>query len=165
VNSDRTILGAIRETYDRAMCRPGLPASKRITLDHGAHQRFEVGSISRNDRANVTVWLKGAIDAEYRSVGGPSGRLGLPTAKVKGLGCPSCARIAFERGRIYWKGSVGAFALWGPVLGAYVDAAGPGGSLGYPTSRPSKDGSGAWSATFQHGSITCPGGGGCFVSA
>ncbi len=164
VNSDRNILGEIRETYDRAMCRPGLPVSKRITFAHGVHQRFEVGSISRNDQANVTVWLKGAIDVEYRAVGGPNGRLGLPTSKVKGLGCPSCARIVFERGRIFWKGSVGAFALWGSVLGAYLDAGGPGGSLGYPTSRPSKDGAGALSATFQHGSITCPGGGSCSVS-
>jgi SpoIID/LytB domain protein len=165
VNTDRTIVGEIRETYDAEMCRPGLPASKRITLGHGIYQRFEVGSIARNNGADVTVWLKGAIDAEYRSLGGPTGRLRLPTSKVLHLSCHSCGRVVFERGRIYWKGSVGAFALWGRVLRAYLDASGPGGSLGFPTSRPSTDGAGTWSASFQQGAIVCPSGAACTVSS
>jgi SpoIID/LytB domain protein len=165
INSDRNILGAIRETYDAAMCRPGLPASRRLTLDHGAHQRFRVGSISSNDLANVTVWLKGAIDAEYRAVGGPTGKLRLPTSRVRRLACRACALVSFERGRIYWRRSLGAFALWGRVLDAYLSAGGHRGSLGFPTSRASRDASGTWSATFQHGTITCPAGGACSVSS
>lgn len=163
VNSNHNILGEIRERYDAARCRPGLP-SKRIVLRDGVHQRFRIGSISHNRSAGLTVWLRGPIDAEYRAVRGPTGRLGLPASKVKSAGCRRCGRVVFEHGRIYWKRGVGAFALWGDVLGAYLNTGGTPGSLGFPTSRVSKDGSGTWSATFQHGSITCPPGGGCSVS-
>jgi len=164
INSDRNILGEIREKYDAVMCRPGLPTSKRIVLGNGAHQRFEVGSISDNDDAALTVWLKGAIDREYHDVGGPRGWLGLPTSNVRSPGCSTCGRVAFEGGRIYWKSGVGAFALRGAVLDAYLAEGGPSGPLGFPTSRSSRDASGAWSATFQHGSISCPEGGACSVS-
>jgi SpoIID/LytB domain protein len=169
INSDRNITGAIRSLYDAQMCRPGLPTSKTVDLGHGSRMSFDVGVIYRNDRATVTVWLKGAILSEYQGVGGPKGRLGLPTTKVRepavagGGRCNRCGRIAFEGGRVYWKDGVGAFALWNPILRAYLDAGGPS-ALGYPTSRPSRTGDGGWTATFEGGTITCPSGGGCRVS-
>lgn len=171
INSDRNVLGEIRETYDAVGCRPGLPLSRRVDVGHGAGQRFQVGSIVRNDRAGVTVWLKGPIDVEYAGVGGPGGVLGLPTSKVKslrrarGVSCVRCSRLSLENGRVYWKAGVGAHALRGPVLGAYLDANGPAGRLGFPTTRASRDGSRTWSASFEHGSIVCPSGAPCQVSS
>jgi SpoIID/LytB domain protein len=163
VNANHNILGEIRETYDAAGCRPGLP-SKRIVFRNGVYQRFRRGSISHNENARLTVWLRGPIDDEYRAVRGPSGKLGLPTSRVTSRGCRRCGTVVFERGRIYWKDGVGAFALWGGVLDVYLNRRGPSGRLGFPTSRPTKDASGTWSATFQHGSIRCPAGGRCSVS-
>ena len=168
INSDRNIIGAIRNLYDTQMCRPGLPTSKTVDLGHGSRMSFDVGVVYRNDRATVTVWLKGAMLGEYQGVGGPKGRLGLPTSRVRepaaaaGGGCNRCGRIAFEGGRIYWKDGVGAYALWNPVLRAYLDAGGPSG-LGYPTSRPSRSADGDWTASFERGTITCPSGAGCRV--
>jgi SpoIID/LytB domain protein len=168
INSDRNITGAIRNLYDAQMCRPGLPTSKTVDLGHGSRMSFDVGDIYRNDRARVTVWLKGAILGEYQAVRGPKGRLGLPTTKVRapaaagGGGCGRCGRIAFEGGRIYWRDGVGAFALWNPVLRAYLDAGGPSG-IGYPTSRPVRTGDGGWTVSFERGTITCASGGGCRV--
>lgn len=168
INVDRTIVGPIRNTYDAQMCRPGLPTSRTVELDHGSRMSFDVGTIYRNDRADITVWLRGDLLGEYQGVGGPGGRLGLPTSRVHaatatGGGCSHCGRVSFEGGRIYWKGSVGAYALWGPVLRAYLDIGGPS-RLGYPTSRPARTGEGGWVGSFEGGSITCGSGGSCAVS-
>jgi uncharacterized protein with LGFP repeats len=55
----------------------------------------------------------------------------------------------------------GARALWGPVLHAYLSRGGATGWLGYPTTRVHRVGARS-GADFQHGSISC-GGGGCTV--
>lgn len=169
INSDRNITGPIRKVYDAQMCRPGLPTSRVLDLGHGSRMDFQVGAIYRNDRAAVTVWLKGALLGEYRAVGGHRGRLGLPTSRVRkiavatGGGCGRCSWSSFEGGRIYLKPGLGAFALWGPVLRTYLEEGGPSGRLGAPTSRPSRTDDGGWSATFEGGTITCRSGGDCTV--
>jgi uncharacterized protein with LGFP repeats len=117
------------------------------------------------------VWLKGPIYDEYTQVGGTTGPLRLPTGKVvpiTGLtGCAGgdCARVTFVGGRIYWKSGDGANALWGRVLNTYLAHDGAGGSLGFPTSRVNVAGNGSSSATFEHGSISCPppGAGDCAI--
>jgi SpoIID/LytB domain protein len=159
INQDRNIVGAIRTTYDALMCRPGLPRSGIATFDHGSRQLFAVGGIYRNARADVTVWLKGAIHGEYRRVGGAGGRLGLPVSRsVRGATtCSSCRRVLFEAGRIYFESGLGAHALWGSVLSAYLHHGGAQGSLGSPiTSVRTRDG--VRRASFEHGSIACSGG-------
>ena len=40
INTNRTIVGAVRAKYDALMCRPGLPRSPVVTLDHGSRQLF-----------------------------------------------------------------------------------------------------------------------------
>jgi uncharacterized protein with LGFP repeats len=69
--------------------------------------------------------------------------------------------VDLDRGRIYWKGGIGAFALWGDVLAAYLDADGARGSLGFPTSRVQHRPNGRTSATFEHGAISCGAAGHC----
>jgi SpoIID/LytB domain protein len=173
INADKNVLGEIRTKYDALMCRPGLPTTASTRVPGGSRQRFRSGAIYRNGAADATVWLKGAVYDEYRAVGDAPGRLGLPlaqpvnvaTARARGLACPSgCARADFDRGRIYWKGGVGAFALWGGVLAFYLDHGGAEGRFGFPTSRVHHAESGRESATFEHGTITCTGGGPCRAS-
>ena len=170
INVDKNVIGAIRAKYDALMCEPGLPTSVSKTLPGGARQAFQSGAIYRNGGLDVTVWLKGPVYEEYLVAGG-AGSLGLPVAdplnigKLRGFACPDrCWRADFEHGRIYWKGGLGAFALWGDVLASYGAQGGAGGSLGFPTSRVDVHENGSESATFEHGAITCRSGGNCRTS-
>ena len=168
INADRNILGSIRVMYDELMCAPGLAESPTVRLQGGAQQFFEAGGIYRNKDVDLTVWLRGAIDAEFRAVGAGTGRLGLPVSTVqvlssKALSCTRCKRVDFAGGRIYWKRGVGAHALWGPVLDRYLKADGPGGALGFPTSRVKRIDTGGMKARFEHGSIVCSESGSCKV--
>jgi SpoIID/LytB domain protein len=170
INSDRNVTGSIRTKYDNLMCRPGLPQSPQRNVTGGSRQLFKTGAIYRNNSAAVTVWLKGPIYDEYTAVRGANGVLGLPTTKIvpiTGLsGCAggNCKRVNLDHGRIYWKDAVGAHALWGSVLDAYLANGGARGSLGFPTTRV-HGANGSRTASFEHGTITCPSGGGsCSIS-
>jgi uncharacterized protein with LGFP repeats len=129
----------------------------------GARQKFQTGGIFRNNGADVTVWLKGAVYTEYMAVGGTGGKLGLSTSAVKGVPGTSGRRALFEGGRIYWSGPTGAHALWGPVLAEYLSRGAATGALGFPTTRVHSV-AGRATADFQHGTISCADGGACTVS-
>jgi uncharacterized protein with LGFP repeats len=62
-----------------------------------------------------------------------------------------------EGGRIYLKPGLGAHALWGPVLSAYLSRGGAQGALGYPTTRVERV-EGVARASFEHGAIACANG-------
>jgi SpoIID/LytB domain protein len=162
INSDRTIRGSIRSRYDDLGCRPGLPTSTQRLVTGGAQQFFANGGLYRNSAADLTVWLRGAIDHEFRAVGAAAGRLGVPTSTTTSLsrstGCATCARVNFEGGRIYFARDLGAHALWGNVLDAYLDHGGADGALGMPTSRVRPKDGGGVRATFEHGRIACDAG-------
>jgi SpoIID/LytB domain protein len=164
INQDRNVTGPIRERYDALMCRPGLPTEATSPVRGGTRQRFRVGAIFRNAGERVTVWLRGPVYAEYRSVGGPAGRLGLPTSQVVDVNPGRGVRALFDRGRILGKAGRGTHALWGRVLGAYMRRGGTRGSLGFPTSRVRRDGGGGSLARFEHGTIVCPKGRACRVA-
>jgi SpoIID/LytB domain protein len=170
INADKNVTGAIRVRYDALMCKPGLPTSPQRGVAGGAQQFFQTGGIYRNGGKRLTVWLQGAIDAEYRAVGAGAGKLGVPASgvqdlsKSRSLSCTSCRRVDFVNGRIYWKAGLGAHALWGPVLAAYLDKHGAAGPLGFPTSRVRVAKDGAARATFEHGAIACGAGGACTVT-
>jgi stage II sporulation protein D len=157
INSDRNVVGPIRTLYDRLRCRPGLPRSGVGAVRHGSRQLFEVGGIYRHGPSGLTVWVRGAVHEEYLAVGGAGGRLGLPTSAVRPAGCRSCRRLLLERGRIYSKARIGAHALWGDVLKAYLARDGANGPLGFPTSRVHVR-AGVRRATFEHGTISCANG-------
>jgi len=164
INRDRNVVGAVRAKYDALMCRPGLPTSTRLVLDHGSRQLFDRGGIYRNGRVDLTVWLKGSVHAEYLHVGGAGGRLGLPVSgptrsatTSSAETCGGCRRIVLERGRIYFKPGIGARALWGPVLSEYLSRGGEQGALGYPRTRV-RVADGVARASFEHGTISCSSG-------
>jgi SpoIID/LytB domain protein len=170
INSDRNILGAVRAKYDAVMCRPGLPKSAFLVVDHGSGQVFQRGGIYRNAPRDLTVWMKGAIHNEYLGVGGIRGRLGLPVSNAvqvqrtyAAVGCSSCRRVVLEGGRIYFKAGLGAHALWGSVLSAYLGHGGAQGQLGYPRTRV-RVVDGVRRASFEHGTIACSQGS-CDVTA
>jgi SpoIID/LytB domain protein len=171
INSDKNVTGTIRTKYDNLMCAPGLPQTPQTQVPGGSRQRFKTGAIYHNTGASVTVWLKGPIYGEYTANGGATGVLGLPVSSlvpitgVTGCAGGDCKRTNFERGRIYWKNGIGAHGLWGPVLDTYLSHSGAQGSLGFPITRVHRTNNGGRTATFEHGTITCPSGGGtCSIS-
>ncbi|HEX6844953.1 MAG TPA: SpoIID/LytB domain-containing protein, partial [Actinomycetota bacterium] len=165
VNQNRNVTGAIRTVYDRLGCAPGLAESAPKAVAGGSQQLFEVGGLYRNAGRDLTVWLKGELDAEYRKVKAAAGTLGVPVSGVRALRTTcTCKRIDFVGGRIYWKGGLGAHALWGPVLDTYLGNGGAGGALGFPTSRVRRPAAGGSRATFEHGSISCDADGACTVT-
>lgn len=160
INQNRNVTGQIRNMYDRLGCAPGLAESATVAVDGGSQQFFQIGGLYRNGSRDLTVWLKGALDAEYRALKAAKGRLGVPTSGVrnlagKALGCTRCKRIDFAGGRIYWKGGLGAHALWGAVLDAYLASGGTDGPLGFPLTRVKRPAGGGTKATFEHGTIVC----------
>lgn len=163
INRDRNVVGAVRTKYDALMCRPGLPTTRVLVLDHGSRQLFDRGGIYRNARADLTVWLRGSVHNEYLGVGGAGGRLGLPVTEPSSPlrstagACTRCLRIVLEGGRIYFKPGVGAHALWGAVLSEYISRGGAQGALGYPRTRV-RVVDGASRASFEYGTISCSGG-------
>jgi uncharacterized protein with LGFP repeats len=151
------------------MCRPGLPTSTVKALPGGSRQTFQRGGIYRNGGMDLTVWIRGVLYDEYLAVGGAPGVLGLPVSDriataARRRGCQGCARMDFANGRIYGTPGLGAFALWGPVLDAYLARGGAGGALGAPTSRVQEHDGGRTSATFERGLIICPASGACTVT-
>lgn len=87
----------------------------------------------------------------------------MPASQVVAVNPGAGSRAIFEKGRILAKAGSGAHALWGRVLGEYLDRRGTDGSLGFPTSRVRPDGSGGSLARFEHGTIVCPKGRACRV--
>jgi SpoIID/LytB domain protein len=160
VNDDRTIRGPIRDRYDALGCRPGLPRSRLRPVTGGAQQYFANGGLYRNSAQALTVWLRGAIDREFRAVDAGAGVLGVPTGTpqriaTKATACQGCTRVTFVSGRIYDSPATGAHALWGNVLQTYLAHGGAGGKLGMPVSRVRARAGGGVRATFEHGSIVC----------
>ena len=145
INRDRNVVGAVRAKYDALMCRPGLPRSTVLVLDHGSRQLFQRGGIYRNgecqphglaarDRSTPSTSVP-AVPAAVSGSRWP--RLPVLSERPAAETCAGCRQITLEGGRIYFKPGLGAHALWGPVLSEYLSRGGPKGALGYPRTRVS----------------------------
>jgi stage II sporulation protein D len=164
IGSNRNVTGDIRGLYDRLGCAPGLAASARLKLDGGAVQRFADGAIYRNDRAAVTVWVHGSIEAKYLALGEDRSVLGLPRTGVKTLPKLGGRLVGFDAGAIYFKAGSGTHELHGRVLDYFL-AHGGAWKLGFPTTDVVKGKGGTLVATFDSGiKVTCPPGKPCTKS-
>lgn len=171
INSNRNVTGTLRETYDELMCAPGLPQSSPTAVPGGVQQLFANGGLYRNGGLDLTLWLRGELDAEYRALGAAGGKLGVPVGQTRALGvttsstltCSDCRRVDFAGGRIYFKQGLGANALWGRVLETYLVNGGVNGDLGFPETRVRRIDGGGTRARFEAGTIRCPRGEACQV--
>jgi hypothetical protein len=86
VNRNLNIRGEIRETYDRAGCRPGRASGGQKKIRGGRLQTFVSGRIYEHLRRNTAVWLRGPVLGAYLNAGGHTSRLRLPyrVRQVKG---------------------------------------------------------------------------------
>jgi uncharacterized protein with LGFP repeats len=72
-----------------------------------------------------------AIADKYAALGGPAGPLGAPAAEAELIA--GGWRRVYAKGHIYWSALTGACEVHGAVLARYLQADGPKGFLGYPT--------------------------------
>jgi stage II sporulation protein D len=116
----------------------------------GATLRSELAL--RDDRVwiNANRQIVGAIRQKYDAL---NCSLGLPRSRQTAVA--GGKRQKFQDGVIYSAEGPGAHEVHGIVLAAYLDAGGPAGRLGFPTSDVQRRTDGHLRSTFQHGSITC----------
>jgi stage II sporulation protein D len=98
INSNRQVIGEIRQKYDSTNCKPGLPTSKRTKVAGGQRQRFNRSTIYYRSDVGAHV-VGGAVLNTYLAEGGPSGHLGFPTTDVRTL-TDGSRRARFEHGVI-----------------------------------------------------------------
>jgi hypothetical protein len=97
----------------------------------GTRTAFERGDIYERD--DDAVALLGPTAARYRSLDGPAGVLGSPTAGTAPVGDGRGSVTRFANGTIYASGRTGAQELIGPIDARFTALGGPDGSgLGYP---------------------------------
>jgi stage II sporulation protein D len=82
VNSNRQIVGAIRQKYDALRCSPGLPLSRQLAVAGGSRQRFQDATIFFHDATGAHE-VHGPVLAAYLDAGGPGGNLGFPQTDVQ----------------------------------------------------------------------------------
>ncbi|WP_051215276.1 polysaccharide deacetylase family protein [Granulicoccus phenolivorans] len=132
----------------------------------------EVGSVQRGTRSRVralcillvtltlvlagapayAVTVTGGIGDKYRSVGGESGRLGLPLADEVQLNADTWLQ-RFEHGEIYYNRSVGAHQVWGGIRDKFGATGWENGRLGIPVTDEFEGGNSAWVQDFAGGNI------------
>jgi len=133
-------------------------ANGSTTID-GDRLRAALGLNADRVWINANRQVTGEIRQKYDSTGC---RPGLPTSRR--VHVAGGQRQQFKKGTIYYRSDVGAHAIGGAVLGAYLGEGGPKGRLGFPISDVRKLSDGSRRAKFEHGVITCDGGD-CSVSS
>jgi stage II sporulation protein D len=98
INVNRLTTGVVRLKYDSLMCAPRLPTSIILHPSGGSVQHFTLGSIYVDLVHARSRWLFGLVEAKYRALLGPSGRLGWPLTGVLMNGVVRSAQ--FEHGTI-----------------------------------------------------------------
>lgn len=98
VNSNRNVIGSIRNKYDSINCRAKLPESRQQKVAGGLRQRFQNGQIFSKD-ATGAHWLRGPVLEYYLDHGGPDGNLGFPTSDVT-TGADGRMTADFQGGKV-----------------------------------------------------------------
>jgi stage II sporulation protein D len=80
LNSNRSVTGKIRQSYDNLSCRPGIAASPQRDVAGGRFQKFDADRdrLYHHAGRDVVTWLRGPILTRYLAEGGHGGPLGLP---------------------------------------------------------------------------------------
>jgi stage II sporulation protein D len=147
----QVVLGAVLDKYLQ-LGGPGgflgLPTSDELGVPGGRRSTFQGGHLYWGPSTGARE-VHGAILGSYLSLGGP-GFLGLPTTDE--VAASGGRRSLFERGHLYWSSSTGAQPVYGAILAKYLSLGGPGGMLGFPTSRERGTPGGA-ASTFQGGHV------------
>lgn len=108
-----------------------LPTTSEVALPGGAANRFLGGQLFWTPEAG-TKMIHGAIAGRYDHLGGGFSGLGLPISDELAAGAGRSTH--FQRARILWSSTTGAWEVYGAVLGRYVATGEADGVLGLPLS-------------------------------
>ena len=115
-------------------------------------QRFRGGRIYSGP--STGAWpVYGPILDRYLALGGPTGKLGLPTSGEAGVPPTGARASVFQHGRIYWSASTRAWEVTGVILTYYLSLGASASALGLPTSAPYLSGRGALVQNFFHSRV------------
>ncbi len=134
----------------------GWPTSDQETVETGTRQRFQRGTITITDTADVIV-VEGAY-FQYWSAGTNASKLGdaVASAVTWSAGGVTGSYQTFERGMVMSSATTGTFAvLNGPVRTVWGAQDGSGGPLGWPVADQVTTPNGVEQA-FQHGRVIVP---------
>lgn len=139
------VADAIRTTYfsiGGSAGRLGWPVGNAACSGGTCRQDFQYGSIVTGPTGSTITSPE--IDGVYAQLGGSGGVLGTPTSDllrldVRGGGMA----VAYQHGSIYFKRSLGAYAVTRPILVRYFANGGAAGAYGWPTSGEACDFGGA----------------------
>ena len=122
-----------------------------VSTAGGTAQRYQDGRISHTPGTGARETV-GPVAARYVAVGAEAGRLGFPvTSPLVLAGGGRASR--FQRGRISWSSTTGAWETVGPIATEYERLGAEAGVLGYPVTGDNVADRGR-ATRFQNGRIS-----------
>ena len=156
-----TTKGAIGSLHNRLRDRTGAPTSNEVAVAGGVRQSFRNGTIYWSP-ATGAHWVHGGVENAYKANGTAGGVLGFPRSEELSNGIGGAYQL-FQRGKILWSPSHGAYALEGAFEAAHAGLGHEKGALGYPTSDRRSNGVGGSYQVFQNGKIVQGPGAGAYA--
>lgn len=117
----------------------GFPTSDTTCSSRGCYVDFASGTISWSSSTGAQT-VTGALFSAWAAAGREGGKLGLPTTSETCI--PGGCHVAFTGGGEYWTPSTGVITVGSALQKSYLNAGGPGGSLGFPVAAPTTTSSG-----------------------
>jgi SpoIID/LytB domain protein len=99
INTNRSITGQMRLTYDDLDCAPGLPNSPQTSVAGGAYQKFARGRGYLNGAQNKAYWLNGLVVKRYIDLGQWNSSLGWPISGIQKIDS-NHEKATFQNGSI-----------------------------------------------------------------
>lgn len=130
----------------------GATVLAEVAVPGGRAQRYQRGRMSASPATGVHYTL-GAVAQRYVALHAEGGPLGFPVGPPVPAADHRGSASRFQRGRISWHPSVGAFETRGPIAVRYAKDRAENGPLGYPTNGEQSAGPGRWNS-FQQGRIS-----------
>jgi uncharacterized protein with LGFP repeats len=110
INTNRSITGQMRITYDGLDCAPGIPNSPQTNVTGGAYQKFAKGRGYLNGGQNKAYWLYGLVVQKYIGLGEWNSSLGWPTSNIQKVDS-NHEKATFQNGAITCTLSAGTCAV------------------------------------------------------
>jgi len=123
------ILTPFLEKWNALGGAPGGATGDAYDIPGGKAQNFASGRLIFDSASSNVYWVVGGILAEYDTVGGSGGFLGMPTSDEYAYGVGRAHD--FAGGKIYYSSITGAHYVMGAILSKYLAVGGPD-RLGFP---------------------------------
>jgi hypothetical protein len=145
--------GSIKSRYVNSFGGPagwlGFPRRDQYGVANGAASDFTAGSLWWTAATGSVFETHGAIDGQYKAMGGPSSALGLPKSDETAA-CRGGRYNSFQGGRITWSSTTGAHSTHGQIHAWWAAQGYECGGMGLPLNEEFSW-SGAWRQDFQPG--------------